>query len=270
MITSVQRQESVEYMKQEEGVSHARACRLVSLARTQKYYEKKMPSRDRELSEIIRGVIGSSRQGREKVIRKVQRKHPHLGASKIRRVYEREGFSLYKRLKRRVQHQVCNPIDIPLSRNQEWAMDFMSDALSNGRRFRTFNVVDHYNRQCMGICVSHNFPAVRVIAELEIMISLHGKPRRIRTDNGTEFRSKRFQLWLKENGIAWSPIQNGKPQQNAIVERFNKTYREDVLDAYLFDSIAYAQHLTDNWVREYNTDRPHQALNYLTPVEYAA
>ena len=166
----MQRQESVEYMKQEKGVSHARACRLVSLARTQKYYEKKMPSRDRELSEVIRGVIGSSRQGREKVIRKVQRKYPHLGASKIRRVYEREGFSLYKRLKRRVQHQVCNPIDIPMSGNQEWAMDFMSDALSNGRWFRTFNVVDHYNRQCMGICVSHNFPAVRVIAALEIMI----------------------------------------------------------------------------------------------------
>jgi putative transposase len=266
----VQRQESVEYLKHEKNVSHARACRLVGLSRTQKYYVKKLPGRDKELREIIRGVIGSSRQGREKVIRKVQRKYPHLGASKIRRVYEREGFSLYKRLKRRVQHQVCNPIEIPLSRNQEWAMDFMSDALSNGRRFRTFNVVDHYNRQCTGICVSHNFPAIRVIAELEIMISLHGKPKRIRTDNGTEFRSKRFQLWLKENDIEWSPIQNGKPQQNAIVERFNKTYREDVLDAYLFDSISHAQQLTDDWVKEYNTDRPHQALNYLTPEEYAA
>lgn len=267
----MQQQESVEYMERsDDDVSHARACRLVGLSRTQKYYKKKMPSKDKELSGIIRGVIGSSLQGREKVIRKVQRRHPHLGASKIRRVYEREGFSLYKRLKRRVQHQVCNPIEIPLSRNQEWAMDFMSDALSNGRRFRTFNVVDHYNRQCMGICVSHNFPAVRVITELDIMISLHGKPKRIRTDNGTEFRSKRFQLWLKENAIEWSPIQNGKPQQNAIVERFNKTYREDILDAYLFKSISHAQQLTDDWVEDYNTNRPHQALNYLTPVEYAA
>jgi putative transposase len=229
-----------------------------------------MPAKDARLKGIIAQVIGSSRMGRQKVIRRIQRSFPELSASKIRRVYQQEGFSLYKRPRRRVKHQVCNPIELPLHKNQEWAMDFMSDSLNDGRKFRTFNVVDHYNRECLGIYVGHSIPAWRVIAQLEVIISQYGKPTKIRTDNGPEFRSKRFQLWLKGQSIQWSPIQNGKPQQNAIVERFNRTYREDVLDAYLFESIQKAQQITNTWVAEYNQERPHQALNYKTPIEYAA
>lgn len=96
------------------------------------------------------------------------------------------------------------------------------------------------------------------------------KPLKIRTDNGPEFRSKRFQLWLHNNHIQWSRIQKEKPQQNAIIERFNKTYREDVLDANLFYSIEQANEVTERWVDDYNHQRPHQSLNYQTPMAYAA
>ena len=101
------------------------------------------------------------------------------------------------------------------------------------------------------------------------MIDTHGKPKRIRTDNGPEFTSKRLQTWLDEKKIKWNPIQNGKPQQNAIVERFNRTFREDILDSQIFDSIENAQAISQEWLEDYNSVRPHQALKNLTPLEYA-
>lgn len=266
----MQKQEHVEYLKGTHKVSHAWACRVMNLCRTGQYYRKKMPERDASLKSIIEEAIGHSRKGRGKVIRLVQRKHPHISSSKIRRVYEKEGFCLYKRPKRRVKCQPANPITIPLEANQEWAIDFMSDTLENGRRFRTLNVVDHFDRSCKGIYAAHSLPATKVVELLGRVIESYGKPKRIRTDNGPEFRAKKFQLWMKEQGIEWSPIQNGKPQQNAIVERFNRTFREDILDATLFVSIPDAQHKADQWVREYNEQRPHQALGQLTPLEYAA
>jgi putative transposase len=229
-----------------------------------------MPAKDAVVKKAIEEVIGSSRKGRMKVIKLVQKKHPGMGDSKIRRVYENEGFSLGKKPRKRIKDNPSNPISIPLKANQEWAMDFMSDALSNGRRIRTLNIVDHFNRQCKGIEVDFNLPARRVIEIVERAIERYGKPLKVRTDNGPEFRSKRFQLWMQNNHIEWSRIQKGKPQQNAIIERFNKTYREDVLDANLFHSIEQANEVTAKWVDEYNHERPHQSLNYQTPMAYAA
>jgi putative transposase len=229
-----------------------------------------MPAKDAVVKKAIEDVIGTSRKGRTKVIKLVQKKQPGWGDSKIRRVYEREGFSLHRKLRRRIKDNPANPISIPLQPNMEWAMDFMSDALDNGRTIRTLNIVDHYNRQCMGITIDFNLPARRVIETLERVIERHGKPVSIRTDNGPEFRSKRFQLWMEDNHIQWNPIQKGKPQQNAIIERFNKTYREDVLDAHVFSTLEHARHVTERWIEDYNNERPHQALNYQTPLTYAA
>lgn len=251
-------------------MSHAQACRLVQCSRTKKYYQKRMPKKDEAVRIAITEVIGVSRKGRMKVIKKVQAKHPEWGSSRIRRVYENEGFALHRKLRRRIKDNPENPISIPLEPNIEWAMDFMSDALACGRKFRTFNVVDHFNRRCLGITIDHSLPAIRVIQSLERIIESIGKPQSIRTDNGPEFRSKRFQLWLKNKGIIWNPIQKGKPQQNAIVERFNKTYREDVLDANLFYSLEMARSISETWQYDYNHERPHQALNYKTPMNYAA
>ena len=228
-----------------------------------------MPEKDKYIKELIEEVIGTSRKGREKVIRLVQRKHPEIGSYKIRRVYEKYGFSLSKKLKRRIKNNPANPIEIPVKSNQEWAMDFMSDALADGRKLRTLNIIDHYNRECKGLKISLNFPARRLTEELDKVIEKYGKPEGIRTDNGPEFRSKIFQIWLFENGIKHIRIQKGKPQQNAVIERFNKTFREDILDAEIFKSIEQAQLIADDWVKDYNTVRPHQSLNYQTPVEYA-
>lgn len=229
-----------------------------------------MPEKDVVIKTAIESVLGNSRKGRTKIIRLVQKKNPELGTSQIRRVYEKYGFTLSRKFRKRIKDNPANPIEIPFNRNEEWAIDFMSDALLNGRRIRTLNVVDHYNRECMGIKIAFNLPSQAVINYLEERLELQGKPKAIRTDNGPEFRSKLFQKWLFDNNIIWNRIQKGKPQQNAIVERFNKTYREDVLDANLFENIQHAQAITDTWLDEYNTQRPHQSLNYKTPTEYAA
>ena len=230
-----------------------------------------MPVKDIVVKEAIQSVMGNTRKGRNKIIRLVQKQYPHMGSSKIRRVYVKEGFSLTRKIRRRTKNNnPANPILIPLQRNDEWAIDFMCDVLENGRRFRTLNVIDHFNREGIGITIDLSLPAKKVTAFLDRLIERNEKPRRIRTDNGPEFTSKWFQLWLKQNGIEWSPIQKGSPQQNAIIERFNRTYREDVLDANLFASLDHARELTEKWLWEYNHEREHESLDYRTPIAYAA
>lgn len=250
-------------------LSYAQACRIVNCTRSSKYYQKKMPKKDEPIQAAIMSVIGYSRKGRNKVIALVRKRYPQYGSSQIRRVYEQSGFSLSKKLGRRIKDKVANPLSIPFKENIEWALDFMSDSLMDGTRIRTLNIVDHYNRLCTGVKVAKNFPSRMVIDYLEQRIALYGKPQSIRTDNGPEFRSKLFQKWLHNRDIQWSRIQKGKPQQNAIIERFNKTYREDILDAHLFKSVEEANEITHRWVQEYNNERPHQALNYQTPSAYA-
>ncbi|MEJ1242561.1 integrase core domain-containing protein [Chryseolinea sp. T2] len=251
-------------------VSRTKACKIISSSRGRFYYERRMPSKDLKIKEAIESVMGMTRKGRNKIIRMVLKVHPELTASKIRRVYVKERFSLPQRCRKRMKDNPANPIMIPLERNEEWAIDFMSDALSNRRRFRTFNVVDHFNRAALGILTAHSIPARRTTDFLDRMIEKYGKPKRIRGDNGPEMMSKWFRLWLVKRGITWSAIQKGSPQENAIVERFNRTYREDVLDANVFHVVQNAQDITDRWLVEYNTVREHEALDYQTPAAYAA
>jgi putative transposase len=229
-----------------------------------------MPLKDQPVVEAIKDVIGTSRKGRGKVIPMVQRKHPFFSSSKIRRVYEKQGFSLMKRMKKRKRNNPSNPATVPLEQNKEWAIDFMHDSLDNGRPIRSFNIIDQYNRECKGIYIRHSIPAVRVIEFMEQSIEKHGKPEFIRMDNGPELISKRFQLWLIKNNIGWSKIRKGCPQENCFIERFNRTMREDFLDANIFSTVDQANELAAEFQREYNELRPHESLNNLTPVEYAA
>jgi putative transposase len=259
----------VTYVVSEWKLSYSQACKMIGYSRNGKYYVKKMPVKDAPILEAITKQTSGSRRGRKKIIPRLQMKNPEWRSSRIRRIYCQGGFSLNRKpSKPRVKH-VSNPITLTTKTNEEWAIDFMSDALVNGRRIRPLNVVDHYNRYCLGISVSHNFPARRAVQILERMIEKYGKPKRIRTDNGPEFLSKYFQKWLRDNDITWSSIPKGRPDQNAIVERFNRSYREEVLDAQLFFTIDQAQHYTDIWVDQYNNEWNHESLNFKTPAEYA-
>lgn len=270
MVRPGDKEECVVYAVEQYSVSHSRACKLFSHARGSRYYRKVMPQKDEVVKSAIVSVMGTKRRGRKKVIAMVQRKQPELSASKIRRVYEQQGFSLYKKLCKRRFMNPANAASVPLKANEEWAIDFMHDSLISGRKIRALNIIDPYNRFCKGMFINHSIPAKRLITMLEIAIEEYGKPKAMRTDNGPEFISKRFQLWLHNNNIKWEKIQKGSPQENCFIERFNRTAREELFSANIFYSINQAKELAEEFVREYNSERPHESLNNQTPLEYAA
>ncbi|MCB1707089.1 MAG: transposase family protein, partial [Halioglobus sp.] len=148
-----------------------------------------------------------------------------------------------------------------------WSADFMSDSLHSGRRYRTFNVTDDFNREALHIEIDTSITSARLVRVFEQLQREHGLPQVLRTDNGPEFLGEVFTAWAKEAGMAIQYIQPGKPNQNAYIERFNRTYREEVLDQYLFTSLDHVREATYWWMIEYNEERPHDALDDMTPLE---
>jgi putative transposase len=153
------------------------------------------------------------------------------------RVYKQLKLSMRRKVKKRLPSRVKVPLVVPEHYNDTWSMDFMSDTLSNKTKFRTFNVIDDYNREALFIEVDYSLKLLRVISVLNHLINKAGKPKRIRMDNGSEFIANKMREWSDLNGIEFIYIQPGKPMQNGYIERFNRTYRTHVLDAYIFDSI---------------------------------
>lgn len=153
----------------------------------------------------------------------------------------------------------------PEELNATWALDFMSDALYGARKFRTLNVIDEGNREALAIDVAISIPAVRVIRVLQELVELYGRPKALRMDNGPELISGAFTEWCETRGIEARYIQPGKPDQNAYIERFNRSYRQEVLNAYVFESIEDVQLITDEWLEDYNTERPHDSLGRVPP-----
>lgn len=149
-----------------------------------------------------------------------------------------------------------------------WSLDFVSDVLKCGRKFRVLNIIDDSDRVVVALEVSMSFPANRVIRMLEKVIWLSGKPQNIRCDNGPEFISKDFQEWCKGNDIQILYIQPVKPTQNSYVERFNESYRKAILDAYIFRTVEEVRQMTEQLKRYYNYERPHESLDNMTPMEY--
>ena len=161
------------------------------------------------------------------------------------------------------------PMVVDAMPNAEWSLDFMSDALYQGkRRFRTLNVLDEGVREILAIVIDTSIPGGRVVRTLEQLVDWRGKPLAIRVDNGPEFVSQVFVEWCKANGIELCYIQPGKPNQNAFIERFNRTYRHEVLDAYVFESLQQVRQLTAQWMKEYNEERPHESLGQIPPAMF--
>ena len=159
---------------------------------------------------------------------------------------------------------------VPDTTNICWSVDFMHDSLASGRAFRTFNVIDDFNREALAIEIDTSLPAARVVRVLDMLAAWRGYPQCLRSDNGPEFISQKLEEWAEEHDILLNFIQPGKPAQNAYIERFNRTYREEVLDLYLFGSLAEARAITEEWLEEYNAIRPHEALGGLSPCQYTA
>lgn len=168
--------------------------------------------------------------------------------------------------KRRITRQKPQTLAIPDRPNQVWSMDFMSDQLEDGRRFRTLNIIDDFNREGLAIEVDLSLPATRVVRCLEQVLEWRGKPTFIRVDNGPEYISATLQLWAQKHGIEIKYIQPGKPTQNAYIERYNRTVRQEWLGQYIFETIQQVQQYATNWLWTYNNERPHMGLGGITPA----
>ena len=187
---------------------------------------------------------------------------------RVHRVYCALRLNLPRRTKRRVPKRLRQPLVAPAALNGIWALDFMHDALYGGRRFRTLNILDEANREALAIEVGASIPATRVVRVLEQLLTLYGRPQALRLDNGPELTAQIFTAWCDAQQIALRYIQPGKPDQNAFIERFNRTYREEVLDAYVFASLTEVQAVTDEWLLAYNERRPHDALGRIPPERF--
>ena len=184
---------------------------------------------------------------------------------RVYRIYKQLELNLRIKPKRRIKRDKPETLSVPITINQVWSMDFMSDSLHTGRAIRTFNVVDDYNRECLGIEVDHSLPAQRVMRTLERLIEWRGKPKALRCDNGPEYISQALRDWAQARDIELMYIQPGKPTQNAYIERFNRTARNEWLNMHIFDSIAHAQYLATQWIWVYNNERPHSAIGGVPP-----
>lgn len=265
-----ERKAIVEGVQQDYAISQRRACRIVGLSSSLCYYQPKRVT-DTEVAAQLRVLAEQQpRWGFKKLYHALRQAGYNWNHKRVHRVYR--ALKLHRRVKRgkRLPKRTPLPLAQPEQPNECWSVDFMSDALLNGRRFRTLNVLDDFNREVLAIEVDTSLPALRVIRVLDQIASLRGYPQRIRTDNGPEFTASLFHQWAHQHHIQLDFIQPGCPAQNAYIERFNRTYREEVLDFYLFASLQEVRDITHNWQYTYNHLRPHDALHGSVPVAYLA
>ena len=184
---------------------------------------------------------------------------------RVYRIYRDLALNMRIKPKKRLYRDKPAPLREPGAINDVWSMDFMHDQLGDGRSFRTLNILDDFNREGLGIEVDFSLPAARVTRTLDQVIEWRGSPNTIRVDNGPEYVSEHMAHWAKRKGIELQFIQPGKPQQNAYVERFNRTVRYDWLSQYIFETIQQVQEAATDWLWTYNNERPNMALGGITP-----
>ena len=189
---------------------------------------------------------------------------------RVYRIYRELELNLRIKPKKRLVREKPDALSVPKSINEVWSMDFMHDQLSDGRSIRLFNVIDDFNREGLAIDVDFSLPAARVIRSLDQIIEWRGKPLTIRCDNGPEYISAMLTAWAQTRGIRIEYIQPGQPQQNAYIERYNRTVRYDWLAHYLFESIEEVQDFATSWLWTYNHERPNMALGGITPKQKLA
>ena len=264
-----ERKNMAVYLMESYSISTTRACRVIRLPKSMFYYQS-VKNDQPVIDKLLELSQKHIREGQDKMYERIRSQGLVWNYKRIRRVYMLLGLKQRKSAKRRLPARERKALDIPQRSNMTWSVDFMHDTLINGRRFRTLNIIDDFNRQALSIEVDFSFPCASVVRSLERTIHEHGKPLQIRSDNGPEFIGSVFTDWCAGNQIKLQHIQPGRPMQNGLIERFNRSYRQDVLDAYLFEDLHQVREETEKWMDDYNNHRPHESLNNKTPAHHKA
>jgi transposase InsO family protein len=270
MVGPVAKRAAVAHLEAEMGLSERRACSIVGADRKMiRYCSRRSP--DIALRARLRELANERRRfGYRRLFVLLRREGEPSGINRIHRLYREEGLTVRKRRARRKATGTRAPILVEAKPNARWSLDFVYDQFANGRRFRVLNIVDDVTKECLGAIPDTSISGRRVARELTTIIEQRGKPSSIVSDNGTEFTCNAMLAWCKDTSVDWHFIAPGKPIQNAFVESFNGRMRDELLNETLFFDLDDARTKIAVWVADYNGDRPHSSLKYLTPAAYAA
>ena len=269
MLTPVARREAVAHLQRTHEVSQRRACRTIGADRGSIRYRSQRPD-DSAIRARLRELAASRRRfGYRRLHILLRREGAQLNHKKLRRLYTEERLQVRRRGGRKRALGSRTPMAIPRGPNQRWSMDFVSDVMTDGRRFRILAVVDDFTRECLCLVADTSLSGLRVARELDAVITSRRRPAMCVSDNGTELTSMAILQWSQETGVDWHYIAPGKPTQNAFVESFNGRLRDELLNETLFISLAHAREALEVWKEDYNTVRPHSGLGNLPPAAYA-
>ena len=270
MVTAASRREAAGYLRQTYQVSERRAGRLLCLSNSSLRYRSRRPPAEglrRRLREL---AAERPRYGYQRLWVLLRREGWEVNHKRVYRLYVEGGLKLRKR-RRRARAQVERvPLAPPTQAGERYSMDFMRDTLSDGRVFRTLNIVDDYTRECLAIEVDTSLPGARVVRVLERLTAAGRRPLHVVVDNGPEFVSKAVDQWAARSGVNLRFIDPGKPMQNGFIESFNGKFRDECLSQHWFVSLEEARSVSEQWRVDYNERRPHRSLKHLTPAEFAA
>jgi len=268
VVTTAQRRSVVTQLTATFPVSARRACRVVGLAGSSWHYRARRPARS-ELQARLAHLAGERpRWGYKRLHVLLRREGHHCNHKLVYRLYREAGLSMRRRRRKRVAFP-RQPLAPPAGPNERWSMDFVTDALADGRRFRSLTIVDDFTRECPAIEVDTSLTGARIIRVLERLAARRGLPHGIVCDNGPEFAGQTLDVWAHQRGLKLLFIAPGKPVQNAYVESFNGRLRDECLNEHWFTTLADARATIERWRQDYNAVRPHSSLDDRTPTAFA-
>jgi putative transposase len=251
------------------GLSERRACRLVGIGRSTLRYRPRVRADEQPLRQRLHELAAvRPRFGYRRLHVLLRREGVIVNHKRVERLYREEGLAVRRRTRKRVARDGRGRAAVPGRPNQQWGIDFISDALAWGRRIRLFTVVDVFTREALAIEVDTSLPGGRVVRVLERLVAERGAPDEIVLDNGPELAGKALDQWAYERGVWLRFIEPGKPIQNAFVESFHGRLRDECLDRHWFIGLSDARQTIETWRQDYNQSRPHSALGYRPPEEF--
>jgi putative transposase len=270
MVTPVVKRQAVAHLKGAHEMSERRACKVISCVRMTIRYCSRRPD-DPLLRERLRALAKERRRfGYRRLHVLLRREGYVVNHKRLFRIYREKRLMVRKRGGRKRALGTRAPIPIPALPNERWSLDFISDQLACGRRFRILAIFDDCTRECLAAVADVSLSGWRVARELDCLIAVRGKPKTVVSDNGTELTSNAILSWSDQVKVGWHYIVPGKPVQNAFIESFNGRLRDEFLNETLFTSLMQARLALEDWRRDYNTVRPHSRIGWLAPAVYAA